>query len=290
MFRWYPSPSPATSAAVGPFVTTFLSGASRSVSGLPSITSTVVGWYCSCEVSQMSVCARSMVIGEYVSTSFWAGPPEASAPGASHRAEQATSIARHQRNRRPADPRLITDPYITVSSLDAPRPTLTQGRDGEGSAPDRLADAEQVALAVAKPGGTLPGAALAGVIALDLRDAVGRGQPRNVVLLEDDAAVPELAHRRLDVVDLPPHLRVLARRCARRLKDRELTAAAAIAKAARPHLDRLQAQLLRVEAPGPVEVLRGQPGRDRAAGQSARAGRSTLHPLRHRRHSASAGL
>src|SRR4051812_30807249 len=192
MFRWYPSPRPATSAAVGPFVTTFLSGASRSVSGLPSITSTVVGWYCSCEESQMSVCARSMVIGEYVSTSFWAGPPEASAPGASHSTADATSIAPHQRDRRPADPRLITDPNLNLPLAGCPsaHPNPRPGRGG--SAPDRLADAEQVALAVAKPGGTLAGAALAGVIALDLRDAVGRGEPRNVVLLEDDAAVPEL--------------------------------------------------------------------------------------------------
>jgi len=56
--------------------------------GLPSITSTLVGWYCSAEVSQGgSFCSRSIVIGTYLFASssaaaspgspvFWSSTPE----------------------------------------------------------------------------------------------------------------------------------------------------------------------------------------------------------------------
>jgi hypothetical protein len=61
--------------------------------------STVVGWYCSCVVSQRSVRSRSLTIGEYVSTSFCAGLAAAWAPDAvSHSAAEAASIAPSRRD------------------------------------------------------------------------------------------------------------------------------------------------------------------------------------------------
>ena len=104
-----------------------------------------------------------------------------------------------------------------------------------------------IALAVAEPRGALA-RALARVVALDVGDAVDRLQAREVVLLEHHAAAPQLGDGGLDVVDLPAHLRVLARRGAGRLEQRELAAAAAVEQAAGPLLDRLEPELLGVEA------------------------------------------
>jgi hypothetical protein len=65
----------------------------------------------------------------------------------------------------------------------------------------------------------------------------------------------------LEVVHLQGHLRVVARRSAGRLEQDELAAGAPVAQAARPLLDRLQAELFGVEAPCPLEVLGGKPRR-----------------------------
>src|SRR5215831_4407738 len=104
---------------------------------------------------------------------------------------------------------------------------------------DRLADAVQVALAVAEPGGPLaaPGGR---VVSGHLRDPVDGAQPGHVHFLEHHAAPAQLGDRRVDVVDLPGQLGVLPGRPARGLEDREGPAPCPIAKAARPRLRRLE--------------------------------------------------
>src|SRR6202008_2174284 len=79
---------------------------------------------------------------------------------------------------------------------------------------DPLPDPDQVPLAVLEPGGALADTALARVAALDLGDAVDRPQPGHVVVLERDPSRAQLGHRGVDVVYLPAHLGVLARRAA----------------------------------------------------------------------------
>jgi hypothetical protein len=69
---------------------------------------------------------------------------------------------------------------------------------------DRLPDPEQVPLAVAEPAGALALASLARLVAGDLRDPVHGPQPRQVDLLELNAALTQLGHGGLDVVHLPP--------------------------------------------------------------------------------------
>src|SRR4051812_25225709 len=123
-----------------------------------------------------------------------------------------------------------------------------------------LADAEHVALAVAEPAGTLADRVLARIVALDVGDAVHGAKARHVDLLEHDAALLELAHGGVDVVHLPAHLGERARRGALRLEEREVAAVRRpVEEAAGPLVDRLEAELLRVEAARAFEILRGQP-------------------------------
>src|SRR5437764_7227740 len=111
---------------------------------------------------------------------------------------------------------------------------------------DRLPQPEEVALAVAEPGPPLSGP-LARIVARDLGDAVDRREPRQVDLLEDHAATPELRGRRLDVVHLEPHLREARRRLTGRREQGELAARAPIEEPALALLARLEPELLRVE-------------------------------------------
>src|SRR4029450_5302029 len=127
---------------------------------------------------------------------------------------------------------------------------------------DRLPDSEQVSLAVAKPGGALALAALARIVALHPGDPVLGPEPRKVVLLEDDPAIQQLLDDRVEVLDLEAHLRVLPRRLAARLEQRELAGATAVEQPTRSLLDRLEAELLRVERPRPIEVLGRKAGSD----------------------------
>src|SRR4051794_25876902 len=122
----------------------------------------------------------------------------------------------------------------------------------------RLTDPEQVALAVAEPGAALAASVLARVVALDVGDRVDRAEPGRVDLLEDDAAGPQLGDGRLDVVDLPAHLREGARGGAGRLEEGEVARGGAVQEPARALVDRLEAELLRVEAAGAGEVLGGK--------------------------------
>ena len=71
----------------------------------------------------------------------------------------------------------------------------------------------------------------------------------------------------LEVVDLPRHLRVRARCFPAGREQHEAAGSALVQQAAGPFLDRLEAELLRVEAPGALEVLRRQPRRDVAVTQ-----------------------
>src|SRR5919106_6790463 len=127
---------------------------------------------------------------------------------------------------------------------------------------NRLADPEQVPLAVAEPGGALALAALARVVPLDLRDPVHGPQSRQVDLLELNAAPTQLGHGGLDVVHLPPHLGEGAGRSARRFEQTKLAVLAAVAQPSRPLLDRLEAERFGVERPGTLEGLGGQPRRN----------------------------
>jgi len=53
-------------------------------------------------------------------------------------------------------------------------------------------------------------APLAPIVTNDLRDSIDGGQARHVVILKHDAAASQRLDRRLDVFDLPGHLRELA--------------------------------------------------------------------------------
>src|SRR3954467_13075770 len=86
---------------------------------------------------------------------------------------------------------------------------------------NRLADAEHVAFAVAKPGGHLPGS-LAGIVAGHLGDAVDGLQPRQVNLLENNSAPAQFGYRGDNIVDRESHLSERAGRGTGRLEQREL--------------------------------------------------------------------
>jgi hypothetical protein len=122
-----------------------------------------------------------------------------------------------------------------------------------------LADAEQVPLTVPEPSGPLANASRR-VVPLDLGDAVNRPKARDIDLLEDHPAAPQLLDHGLDVVDLPRHLGMAARRHASRLKQRKVSAAAPVAQATGPLLDRFQAELLGIERSRPRKILSRQPG------------------------------
>jgi hypothetical protein len=93
-------------------------------------------------------------------------------------------------------------------------------------------------------------------------DTVDSPHAGNVDLLEHHPAAAQLVDHGLDVLDLPRHLGMLTRRRAGRLEQREPPAAAQIEQTARPLLDRLETELLRVERPCPGKVLSRKPGSD----------------------------
>src|SRR5215216_5029258 len=123
----------------------------------------------------------------------------------------------------------------------------------------RLADSEEIALAVLEPGGLLANAPFARVVPGDLGDAVDRPQARKVVFFEHHSTRSQPLHRRLDVFDLPRHLGVISRGGASRLEERELPVAAPVKQASRPFLARFETQLLRVERFGPLQILHRDP-------------------------------
>src|SRR6266511_4305708 len=120
---------------------------------------------------------------------------------------------------------------------------------------DRLADREQVALAVSEPSGSLADA-LARIVVVDLREPVDRPHPWQVVLLEHHASGPEVRYGRLDVVDLPGHLGVRLGWSAVRLEQRELATRTAVEQTARPLLARLEAELVGIKRSRPWQILR----------------------------------
>jgi hypothetical protein len=73
-----------------------------------------------------------------------------------------------------------------------------------------LPNAEEVTLAVPEPRRFLPFATLGGVVPLDFSDAADRLEARQVILFEHHAAAAQLGDRRVQVLDLPSHLRVRA--------------------------------------------------------------------------------
>src|SRR5262245_49447759 len=148
----------------------------------------------------------------------------------------------------------------TSGDVPSPPPRAVPEAGRVLSLANGLAEAQEVPLAVPEPGGALTNASRR-VIALHLGDAVHRDKAGNVDLLEHHPTVPQLGNHGHDVIDLPRHLGMAARRHARRLEQREPPAAAPVAQPAGPLLDWLQAELLRVERPRPCQVLRRQAGR-----------------------------
>src|SRR5207248_4993616 len=122
------------------------------------------------------------------------------------------------------------------------RPYIDRSRGARGTprSPDWLADRQKVALTVPEPGASLAAAALARVVPGDLDDPVNRRQLRQVVLLEHHTTSLELGDDRLDVVHLPGHLGVGARRCAGRFEQHELAAGASIEETAGTLLERFE--------------------------------------------------
>src|SRR5690348_16582413 len=110
--------------------------------------------------------------------------------------------------------------------------------------PNRLTDREEIALAIAKPRGTLAAPAGRRVVPLDEGNVVNGRKPWHIVLQELHAAIPQLAHGCLDVVDLERHLCVRPRRAPCRLEEGEPTLSAPISETARPLFDGFEAQLL----------------------------------------------
>jgi hypothetical protein len=96
--------------------------------------------------------------------------------------------------------------------------------NGCRSSPDRLADTEQVALAVSEPSPALAHT-LTGVVPLDFGDAVHGLEAGQAVFLEHHATPPERHYGGLDVSYLPSHLGVTARRGSRGLEQGEVAAA-----------------------------------------------------------------
>ena len=120
-----------------------------------------------------------------------------------------------------------------------------------------------VALAVTEPGPPLS-SALTRVVALDVCDPVDGLKIGPVVLLEDHSSRAQFGDRRLDVIHLPAHLGMLARGGAGRFEQRKLARGAHVPEAALPLFDGVEAKLLGVERPCPLEVLRWKPRRDSA--------------------------
>ena len=120
-------------------------------------------------------------------------------------APSAVHIASHELDEIPLyDERRYRGCWRPADSWHATR-AETRGRDrlpsratgSRRSSPYRLAEAQQVPLAVSEPGASLADA-LARVVSLDCGDAIHSLQARQVVLFEDDAASPERRDSRLD--------------------------------------------------------------------------------------------
>src|SRR5213075_1521837 len=91
--------------------------------------------------------------------------------------------------------------------------SASRGRTAPGATdvhprlPDCLTDSEHVPFAVAEPGAPLATRTLGRIVAADVGDPADGLQPRQVDVLEDDATLLQGGNRRLDVIDLPGHLR-----------------------------------------------------------------------------------
>ena len=104
-------------------------------------------------------------------------------------------------------------------------------------------------------------AALARILALDRGDAVLGAERAFVIVLERHPAPPQCGDGGAKIGDLEAHLGERAVRRAGRGEQGEFAAADDIAQTARPLLRRLQAQLLRIPGPRPLQILRRQPRR-----------------------------
>lgn len=90
-----------------------------------------------------------------------------------------------------------------------PRPLARSGAAGSASGSNRLPDPKKIAFAVAEPGASFTGT-LAGVIPGYLGYPIDCLQTRQVIRLELDSPRAKLAHRCIDILDFPSHLRVRA--------------------------------------------------------------------------------
>src|SRR5262249_20601574 len=97
----------------------------------------------------------------------------------------------------------------------------------------RLAEAEQGALAVFKPSGSLTHT-LARIVPLDIGDPIHCLQARQVVFLKDHTTRSERGYSGFDVGNIPRHLGVIAGRGSCGLKQGEVAATATVTKASGP--------------------------------------------------------
>src|SRR5215813_9662704 len=117
----------------------------------------------------------------------------------------------------------------------------------------RLAEAEQIALAVFKPSRSLT-YTLPRIVPLDIGDPIHCFQAGQVVFLKHHPTRSERGYSGFDVGNLPRQLGVIAGGCSRGLEQGEVAATAAVTKSSGPLLDGFQPEFFRIESPGPIEI------------------------------------
>ena len=104
-----------------------------------------------------------------------------------------------------------------------------------------------------------PTPSLLGIVSFDLGDPVYRLESRQVVFVEDHAALAKLRDGLFEVVDLPRHLRVISGSGPGGFEERELAITVPVTKPSGALLDGLEAQRLGVKRSGPPEILGRNP-------------------------------
>jgi hypothetical protein len=117
---------------------------------------------------------------------------------------------------------LVVVVHASIRKENSPARVTASGIYGiPGRLSHRLANTEQVSFAISEPCRLFSDTAAARVVAGYLRNAVDCREARQIVLLEYHTARPQLRDGRLDVVNLPCQLSVIARRDAGRFEQGE---------------------------------------------------------------------
>src|SRR5262249_36851358 len=146
--------------------------------------------------------------------------------------------------------RLHDSPFAPLRVVRASSPGLllrfmtgSFSRQRLASCAHGLADAQQIAFAIAKPHCTFASPALTRIVTNHVRDSVRVLRTREVVRLEHNAPHAELSYRGFDIVHIPCHLRVRARRNAAGFEQREFACGTAVEQPAGSLLAWLQPEL-----------------------------------------------